>query len=111
MGSAAIRKRVMMMPEELKTNVVILSVAGFNQVIADNYRLNMMLDALFNEAMISKDHEHIVFDTRKVEAALKFCFPERLKKKLYTLKTQHTRYGVAGAPDETEPDEGEKENV
>ena len=90
------------MAEEMKANVVILTVAGFNQVKADNYRLNMALDNLFNEAMISKDHEHMVFDTRKVEAALKFCFPERFKKRLYTLKTQHTRYGVSGAPDETE---------
>ena len=83
-----------------ETNTVTLSVSSYNQVKADNYRLNMFLDSIFNEAMISEDHEHLVFSTRKVEDALKFCFPERHKKKLVTLKTQHTRYGTNVAPKE-----------
>lgn len=81
-------------------NTVTLSVSSYNQVKADNYRLNMLLDSILNEAMISEDHEHLVFNTRKVEDALKFCFPERYKKKLVTLKTQHTRYGTNVAPKE-----------
>ena len=97
--------------EDGQKNVVIISIVGYNQVKSDNYRLNMMLDSLFNEAMISKDHEHMVFDTRKVEATLKFCFPERFKKKLCTLKSQHTRYGVAGAPEENETGEGDNKDV
>lgn len=83
-----------------ESNIVTLSVSSYNQVKADNYRLNMFLDNLLNEAMISKDHEHVVFDSQKVESAVKFCFPERYKKKLATLRTQHTRYGTNVAPDE-----------
>lgn len=84
------------------SNTVILSVSSYNQVKADNYRLNMFLDNLLNEAMISKDHEHVVFDSQKVESAVKFCFPERYKKKLATLRTQHTRFGTNVAPENTE---------
>ncbi len=84
----------------MENNTVTLSVQSYNLVKAENYRLNMFLDSVFNEAMISEDHEHLVFSTRKVEDALKFCFPERFKKKLYTLKTQATKYGTNIAPKE-----------
>lgn len=84
----------------MEPNTVTLSVTSYNQTKADNYRLNMFLDSVFNEAMISEDHEHLVFSTSKIEDALKFCFPERCKKKLSILRTQNTRYGTHIAPNE-----------
>ena len=76
------------------TNVVSLSVSSYNQVKSDNYRLNLMLDNLLNEAGITEDHEHMVFNSRSVESAIKFCFPERFKKKMATLRTQASRFGT-----------------
>lgn len=84
------------------TNIVTLSVSSYNQIKAENYRLNLFLDNLFNEALIDKDHETLVFDTKKVNAAVMFCFPERYKKRLATLKTQNTRYGTHLATEEQE---------
>lgn len=75
-------------------NTITLSVSSYNQIKAENYRLNMFLDNLLNETMISKDHDRMIFDTSRVENAVKFCFPERYKKRLSTLKTQSTRYGT-----------------
>ena len=75
-------------------HTITLSVSRYNQIKAENYRLNMFLDNLLNETMISKDHDHMIFDTSRVENAVKFCFPERYKKRLSTLKTQSTRYGT-----------------
>ena len=61
-------------------NTITLSVSSYNQIKAENYRLNMFLDNLLNETMISKDHDRMIFDTSRVENAVKFCFPERYKK-------------------------------
>ena len=87
-------------------NVVTLSVSSYNQIKADNYRLNMLLDNLLLEAKITEDHEHLVFNSRKVEDALKFCFPERYKQKLNGMKTHATRYGtnIASEGSETNDD-------
>lgn len=85
-----------------ESNIVTLSVSSYNQVKSDNYRLNMFLDNLLLEAMVSSDHERLVFDSAKVENAVKFCFPERYKKKLSTLRTQATRYGTNIAPEGSE---------
>ena len=81
-------------------NTVTLSVSSYNQIKADNYRLNMLLDNLLNECLISCDHERLRFDTAKVENAIKFCYPERYKKRLSTLRTQNTKYGTHGADEE-----------
>ena len=87
-----------------ESNIVTLSVSSYNQVKSDNYRLNMFLDNLLLEAMISSDHENLVFYSAKVEAAVKFCFPERFKKKLSTMRTQASRYGTNIAPKGDEND-------
>ena len=39
-------------------------------------------------AMLSEDHQSLVFDSKKIEEAVKFCYFERYKKKLATLRTQ-----------------------
>jgi hypothetical protein len=43
--------------------------------------------------MLSEDHQSLVFDSKKIEEAVKFCYFERYKKKLATLRTQATKYG------------------
>lgn len=46
-----------------------------------------------NDLMLSEDHQSLVFDSKKIEEAVKFCYFERYKKKLATLRTQATKYG------------------
>lgn len=74
-------------------NVVTLSVSSYNQVKNDVFRYNLFLDNLLAEAGLSEDHQSLVFDSKKIEEAVKFCYLERYKKKLATLKTQAARYG------------------
>lgn len=60
--------------------------------LADVFRYNLFLDNLLQEAMLSEDHQSLVFDSKKIEEAVKFCYFERYKKKLATLRTQATKY-------------------
>lgn len=75
-------------------NTVTLSVSSYNSVKNDVFRYNLFLDNLLQEAMLSEDHQSLVFDSKKSEEAVKFCYFERYKKKkLATLRTQATKYG------------------
>lgn len=74
-------------------NTVTLSVSSYNSVKNDVFRYNLFLDNLLQEAMLSEDHQSLVFDSKKIEEAFKFCYFERYKKKLATLRTQATKYG------------------
>ena len=76
------------------TNTVTLAVQSYNQTKNENFRLNLFLDNIIKCARLSEDHQSLEFDTEKIEEAVKFCFGERYRKKLSTLKTQNTRYGV-----------------
>lgn len=75
-------------------NIVTLSTGSYNAIKGDNYRLNMLLDNLLLEATISADHSHLVFDSDAVDQIIKFCYPERYKKKLAAMRTQATKYGT-----------------
>lgn len=75
------------------TNVVTLSTSAYNSIKNDNFRYNLFLDNIMQGAVLSEDHQSLVFDSRQIEEAIKFCYFERYKKKLATLKTQGTRYG------------------
>ena len=68
------------------TNLVTLSVSSYNQIKAENYRLNMLLDNLLLEAKADQKQEKLMFDPAKVELAVKFCFPDRWRKKLGVAK-------------------------
>lgn len=74
-------------------NMVTLSVSSYNSVKNDVFRCNLFLDNLLQEAMLSEDHQSLVFDSKKIEEAVKFCYFERYKKKSATLRTQATKYG------------------
>lgn len=75
-------------------NTVTLSVSSYNSVKNDVFRYNLFLGNLLQEAMLSEDHQSLVFDSKKIEEAVKFCYFERYKKKkLATLRTQATKYG------------------
>ena len=73
-------------------NIVTLSVSSYNQMKNANFRHDLLLDSLLQEATLSEDHQFLVFDSKKVEDAVKFLYLERYKKRLATLKTQAARY-------------------
>ncbi len=78
---------------ENKTNTVLLDVRSYNQTKAEIYRLNMVLENILQNATLSEDCQSLVFDSNEIKNALQFCYLDRYKKKLSTLKTQNTRYG------------------
>lgn len=46
-------------------NTVTLSVSSYNSVKNDVFRYNLFLDNLLQEAMLSEDHQSLVFDSKK----------------------------------------------
>lgn len=75
------------------TNIVTLSTSAYNAIKNDNFRYNLFLDNIMQGAVLSEDHQSLEFDSKQIEEAIKFCYFERYKKKIATLKTQNTRYG------------------
>lgn len=88
------------------TNIVTLSVSSYNQIKNDNFKYNLFLDNILQSAKLSEDHQSLVFRSEDIENAVKFCYYERYKKKLATLKTQFSKYGsrdvVGGGSDDNE---------
>lgn len=74
-------------------NTVTISIPTYNAIKQENFRYSLFLDNLLQEAILSEDHQGLTFDSSKVEEAIKFCYFERYKKKLATLKTQNSKYG------------------
>lgn len=74
-------------------NTVTLSVQSYNTMKNDNFRYNLFLDNLLQEAILSEDHQTLVFDQDKIENAVKFIYLDRYKKRLAVLRQQATRYG------------------
>lgn len=74
-------------------NTIVLSTSSYNSIKNENFKFNLFIGNLLGSAVLSEDHQSLVFESENVETALKFCFYEAYKKKLSTLKTQATRYG------------------
>lgn len=70
---------------------VTLSIAGYNQIKAENTKFNMFMDRLFEDAELREDYSGIEFDSKKLENLIHLCYPDRYKKKLSTLRTQQTK--------------------
>lgn len=70
-------------------NTVTLSVSSYNQIKAENYRLNLFLENLFAEAGCDPEQEKLMFDSDKVAYALNFCFSERYRKRLGNLRMEN----------------------
>lgn len=75
------------------TNVVTLSISSYNQIKSENFRYNLFLDNMLQNASLSEDHQSLVFDSKHIDEAIKFCYLERYKKKLSILKVQNAKYG------------------
>lgn len=86
-----------------------LSISGYNAIKADNYKMNLFIDNLFAYANLNKEHDDLVFDNDMIVNAIKFCYYERYKKKLSTLKSQFGRYG--NKYDIAEEEENGTENI
>lgn len=75
------------------SNTVTLNVGTYNTIKNDSFRYALFLDNLLQGAELTEDEEGLIFDTKKVEEAVKFVYAERYKKKISTLKRQRTLYG------------------
>ena len=63
-------------------NTVTLTLSSYNQIKSENFRLNLFVDNLINEATIGEDGK-LVLNTDSIEYALRLCCWDRYKKKLY----------------------------
>lgn len=85
-------------------NTILLSTHAYNQIKSDNTKYEMLLESILLNGELSDDHQKLVFDSEVVRIAVQFCFPERYKKKLATLKTQYNRNGLKGEEDDSTTD-------
>lgn len=75
-------------------NSVTLSVSSYNQIKAENTKFQMFIDRLFEDAELRADYSGIDFDVRKLEDLIHLVYPDRYKKKLFTLRTQQTKMSI-----------------
>lgn len=75
----------------MSDNSVTISIAGYNQIKAENTKFNLFIDRLFEEAELRADYNGIDFDTNKVDELIHLIYPDRYKKKLSALRAQQTK--------------------
>lgn len=76
---------------ERQENTVLLSTGSYNQIKAENTKFNLFMDRLFESAELREDYSGIDFNVRQIEELIHLCYPDRYKKKLFTLRTQQTK--------------------
>ena len=59
-------------------NTVTLTLSSYNQIKAENFRLNLFLEHVLNGA--TPMDGRLIIDPEQVEASLRFCFYERYRK-------------------------------
>lgn len=76
---------------EMKENTVLLSTGSYNAIKSENTKFNLFMDRLFELAELRADYSGIDFNVRQIEELIHLCYPDRYKKKLSTLRQQHTK--------------------
>jgi hypothetical protein len=76
---------------EMKENTVLLSTGSYNAIKSENTKFNLFMDRLFESAELRADYSGIDFNVRQIEELIHLCYPDRYKKKLSTLRQQHTK--------------------
>lgn len=72
-------------------NTVLLSLAGYNQIKAENQRFRMFMERMWENTSLSKDKASIEFDPKMLTEIMHLCYPEQYKKRLSYLRGQDTK--------------------
>lgn len=64
-------------------NTVTLTLSSYNQIKAENVRLNMFIDNILNDASVNINTGKLVMDAERLEYALRLCCWEKYRKRLH----------------------------
>lgn len=70
---------------------VTMSLTEYSKQKKTIYRNDLFLENVLAASSYDEEHDDIMFDTERINQALKLCFPETHKKRLASLRTQHRR--------------------
>lgn len=73
------------------TGEVTLSIAGYNQIKAENTKFHMFMERMWENSTLSEDKAHINFDPNLLSEIMHLVYPEAYKKRLSYLRGQDTR--------------------
>ncbi len=73
---------------------VTMSLSEYSKQKKTIYRHELFLENVLASSSYDAEKDDIVFDTERINQAMKLCFPETHKKRLATLRTQHKRHGT-----------------
>ena len=72
-------------------NTVLLSLAGYNQIKAENQRFKMFTERMWESSTLSEDKSGIVFDAELLSQIMRLTYPEAYKKRLSYLRGIDTK--------------------
>lgn len=75
----------------MSENQVILSLAGYNQIKAENQKFRMFAERMWDNTTLSKDKGSIEFDTQLLSDIMRLIYPEQYKKRLSYLRCLDTK--------------------
>ena len=78
-------------------NTVILSLAGYNQIKAENTKFRMFTERMWEHCKLSDDKASLVFDVDMMTDLMHLVYPEAYKKKLSYLRGQDTKEAMRKA--------------
>lgn len=78
-------------------NTVILSLAGYNQIKAENQKFKMFMERMWESSSLSEDKASVEFDAKMLSEVMHLVYPEAYKKRLSYLRGQDTREAIKKA--------------
>ena len=78
-------------------NTVILSLAGYNQIKAENQKFRMFMERMWEHTSLSEDKASIEFDANMLTEVMHLVYPEQYKKRLAYLRGQDTKEAMRKA--------------
>ena len=81
-------------------NQVCLSIAGYNQIKAENTKFRMFMERMWENSTLSEDKAAVEFDPKLLSEMMHLVYPEQYKKRLSYLRGVDTREAMKALKEE-----------
>ena len=86
-------------------NTVVLSLAGYNQIKAENQKFRMFMERMWENTTLSEDKARVIFDADMLTDVMHLVYPEQYKKRLSYLRQADTKEAIKRARAQMEVEE------
>ncbi len=86
-------------------NTVVLSLAGYNQIKAENQKFRMFMERMWENTTLSEDKARVIFDADMLTDVMHLVYPEQYKKRLSYLRQADTKEAIKRARAQMESEE------